>query len=166
MSPLARDLQITEVPYFFSVLAIQAKKKRYKAPKARMKPDDSKSKPKRYCSEVCTAMTTILSVVKIYRIVSVFVTSSGSVSSFNEEDYEVDENSDEEEQEEPGDYIKGTLCTVWRCFQQLCLKFMHNDSDLRQTKLLTRLERCRGVYSSLFCLGQFSWEFSLSSMYL
>lgn len=62
-------------------------------------------------------MTPVLSVVKIYLIVFVFVTSSGSVSSFNEDDYEVDENSDEEEQEEPGDYIKGTLCTVaWRCF--------------------------------------------------
>lgn len=60
------------------VLAIQAKKKRYKAQKARMKPDDSKTKAK-----------------------------SGSVSSFNDEDYEVDENSDEEEQEDPGDYIKG-----------------------------------------------------------
>lgn len=60
------------------VLAIQAKKKRYKAPKARMRPEDSKTKPK-----------------------------SGSVSSFNDEDYEVDENSDDEEQEEPGDYCKG-----------------------------------------------------------
>lgn len=60
------------------VLVIQAKKKRLKAPKARMRPEDSKSKPK-----------------------------SGSVSSFNDEDYEVDENSDEEEQEEPGDYLKG-----------------------------------------------------------
>jgi len=38
--------------------------------------------------------------------------SSGSVSSFNDEDYEVDENSDEEEQEEPGDYCKGTLAIV------------------------------------------------------
>lgn len=38
--------------------------------------------------------------------------SSGSVSSFNDEDYEVDENSDEEEQEEPGDYCKGTLSNV------------------------------------------------------
>ncbi|XP_020606027.1 SRSF protein kinase 1-like isoform X2 [Orbicella faveolata] len=43
-----------------------------------MRPEDSKTKPK-----------------------------SGSVSSFNDEDYEVDENSDEEEQEEPGDYCKG-----------------------------------------------------------
>lgn len=38
--------------------------------------------------------------------------SSGSVSSFNDEDYEVDENSDEEEQEEPGDYCKGTTAPV------------------------------------------------------
>lgn len=44
---------------------------------------------------------------------SVFcIMSSGSVSSFNDEDYEVDENSDEEEQEEPGDYCKGTLSNV------------------------------------------------------
>ena len=44
---------------------------------------------------------------------SVFcIMSSGSVSSFNDEDYEVDENSDEEEQEEPGDYCKGTLANV------------------------------------------------------
>ena len=40
------------------------------------------------------------------------IMSSGSVSSFNDEDYEVDENSDEEEQEEPGDYCKGTLAIV------------------------------------------------------
>lgn len=40
------------------------------------------------------------------------VMSSGSVSSFNDEDYEVDENSDEEEQEEPGDYCKGSLRNV------------------------------------------------------
>ncbi|XP_067025383.1 SRSF protein kinase 1-like isoform X1 [Acropora muricata] len=60
------------------VLVMQARKKRYKAAKARMKPDDSKTKPK-----------------------------SGSVSSFNDEDYEVGENSDEEEQEDPGDYVKG-----------------------------------------------------------
>lgn len=60
------------------VLAIQAKKKRYKAPKARMRPEDTKSKPK-----------------------------SGSVSSFNDDDYEVDENSDDEEQEDSGDYCKG-----------------------------------------------------------
>ncbi|KAJ7376060.1 hypothetical protein OS493_037167 [Desmophyllum pertusum] len=33
---------------------------------------------------------------------ALFSTSSGSVSSFNDDDYEVDENSDEEEQEEPG----------------------------------------------------------------
>ena len=33
---------------FILVLAIQAKKKRYKAQKARMKPDDSKTKAKRY----------------------------------------------------------------------------------------------------------------------
>lgn len=39
---------------------------------------------------------------------ALFSTSSGSVSSFNDDDYEVDENSDEEEQEEPGDYCKGT----------------------------------------------------------
>ena len=38
--------------------------------------------------------------------------SSGSVSSFNDEDYEVDENSDEEEQEEPGDYCKGSFRNV------------------------------------------------------
>ncbi|XP_015774598.1 PREDICTED: SRSF protein kinase 1-like [Acropora digitifera] len=60
------------------VLVMQARKKRYKAAKARMKPDDSKTKPK-----------------------------SGSVSSFNDEDYEVGENSDDEEQEDPGDYVKG-----------------------------------------------------------
>jgi len=65
------------------VLVMQARKKRYKAAKARMKPDDSKTKPK-----------------------------SGSVSSFNDEDYEVGENSDDEEQEDPGDYVKGTLCGV------------------------------------------------------
>lgn len=54
--------------------------------------------------------------------------SSGSVSSFNDEDYEVDENSDEEEQEEPGDYIKGSSRNVasgglkWFCnsFRILC----------------------------------------------
>lgn len=40
-------------------------------------------------------------------IVSLSCYFSGSVSSFNDEDYEVDENSDEEEQEEPGDYLKG-----------------------------------------------------------
>lgn len=38
------------------------------------------------------------------------VVCSGSVSSFNDEDYEVGENSDDEEQEDPGDYVKGTLC--------------------------------------------------------
>ncbi|XP_022795163.1 SRSF protein kinase 3-like isoform X2 [Stylophora pistillata] len=43
-----------------------------------MRPEDTKSKPKR-----------------------------GSVSSFHDDDYEVDENSDDEEQEEPGDYCKG-----------------------------------------------------------
>ncbi|KAK3740601.1 hypothetical protein QZH41_009719, partial [Actinostola sp. cb2023] len=32
---------------------------------------------------------------------------SGSVSSYNDEDYEVDENSDDEEQEDPNDYCKG-----------------------------------------------------------
>lgn len=41
--------------------------------------------------------------------------SSGSVSSFNDEDYEVDENSDDEEQEEPGDYCKGTFCSSETC---------------------------------------------------
>lgn len=40
------------------------------------------------------------------------VVCSGSVSSFNDEDYEVGENSDDEEQEDPGDYVKGTLCEV------------------------------------------------------
>lgn len=40
------------------------------------------------------------------------IMSSGSVSSFNDEDYEVDENSDEEEQEEPGDYCKGSFRNV------------------------------------------------------
>ena len=35
------------VQSIFSVLAIQAKKKRYKAPKTRMRPEDSKTKPKR-----------------------------------------------------------------------------------------------------------------------
>lgn len=34
------------------------------------------------------------------------------MSSFNDEDYEVGENSDDEEQEDPGDYVKGTLCGV------------------------------------------------------
>ena len=34
------------------------------------------------------------------------------MSSFNDEDYEVGENSDDEEQEHPGDYVKGTLCGV------------------------------------------------------
>ena len=81
------------------------------------------------------------------------VKSSGSVSSFNDEDYEVDENSDEEEQEEPGDYIKGTLCTVVRLF---CLKFIHNDSDLQQAKLLTRPLRGREVLSSSFYGCEFS----------
>lgn len=37
------------------------------------------------------------------------------MSSFNDEDYEVDENSDEEEQEEPGDYCKGTLANLSEC---------------------------------------------------
>lgn len=34
--------------FIVSVLVMQARKKRYKAAKARMKPDDSKTKPKRY----------------------------------------------------------------------------------------------------------------------
>lgn len=34
--------------FIISVLVMQARKKRYKAAKARMKPDDSKTKPKRY----------------------------------------------------------------------------------------------------------------------
>ena len=38
--------------------------------------------------------------------------SSGSVSSFNDDDYEVDENSDDEEQEESGDYCKGMLARI------------------------------------------------------
>ncbi|XP_032234665.2 SRSF protein kinase 1 isoform X2 [Nematostella vectensis] len=60
------------------VLAVQSKKKRCKVAKARMRPEDPKPKGK-----------------------------SGSVSSYNEDDYEVDENSDDEEQEDPNDYCKG-----------------------------------------------------------
>ena len=49
---------------------------------------------------------------------------SGSVSSYNEDDYEVDENSDDEEQEEPEDYCKGiyrSMCSATCCsrFDQL-----------------------------------------------
>ena len=41
------------------------------------------------------------------------MTYSGSVSSFNDydEDYEVGEDTEDEEQEEPGDYIKGEVQT-------------------------------------------------------
>lgn len=67
------------------------------------------------------------------------VISSGSVSSFNDEDYEVEENSDEEEQEEPGDYIKGTLHK--EVLLQFCLKFLNMKSDLNPAKLLTRPPR-------------------------
>ncbi|EDO38245.1 predicted protein, partial [Nematostella vectensis] len=65
------------------VLAVQSKKKRCKVAKARMRPEDPKPKGKS------------------------FILCSGSVSSYNEDDYEVDENSDDEEQEDPNDYCKG-----------------------------------------------------------
>lgn len=42
---------------------------------------------------------------------------SGSVSSYNEDDYEVDENTDEEEQEEPEDYCKG-IQAVLGCIER------------------------------------------------
>lgn len=86
--------------------------------------------------------------------------SSGSVSSFNDEDYEVDENSDEEEQEEPGDYCKGTFVSQRAreaCKFQVVLQFLshfvHKDSDLNQNKLLILLLRRREVYSSLLCVA-------------
>lgn len=52
--------------------------------------------------------------------------SSGSVSSFNDEDYEVDENSDEEEQEEPGDYIKGTYVSQRKRENLAIFKWLYN----------------------------------------
>lgn len=83
--------------------------------------------------------------------------SSGSVSSFNDEDYEVDENSDEEEQEEPGDYCKGTSANVTResCNFQVVLQsfrilYTRTYSDLNQSKLLIRLLRRKEVKSSLY----------------
>lgn len=69
-----------------------------------MRPEDTKSKPKRWAYG---DRTWKLADAKVNGLALFCVTSSGSVSSFNDEDYEVDENSDEEEQEEPGDYIKG-----------------------------------------------------------
>lgn len=90
---------------------MQARKKRYKAAKARMKPDDSKAKPKRYGTlQLTTCCENVFQDETDMFFFSVI--SSGSVSSFNDEDYEVGENSDDEEQEDPGDYMKGTLCGV------------------------------------------------------
>lgn len=65
------------------------------------------------------------------------IMSSGSVSSFNDEDYEVDENSDEEEQEEPGDYCKGSFRNV----ASGALKWFYNSSRIlyRVTAIYTRL---------------------------
>ncbi|KAJ7376065.1 hypothetical protein OS493_037173 [Desmophyllum pertusum] len=68
---------------------------------------------------------------------ALFSTSSGSVSSFNDDDYEVDENSDEEEQEEPGDYCKGTQALRVNVLQTLSLS-TDKDSDLNQAELFIR----------------------------
>lgn len=64
------------------------------------------------------------------------------MSSFNDEDYEVGENSDDEEQEDPGDYVKGTLCGVackrsCFCSYGVCLKSSHNNSDICEIKFFT-----------------------------
>lgn len=73
---------------------------------------------------------------------SVFcIMSSGSVSSFNDEDYEVDENSDEEEQEEPGDYCKGTLSNVASCG----LKWFYNSFRIFYTR--TAIYRLNYAYA-------------------
>ena len=98
-------------PYYLSVLAIQAKKKRYKAPKARMRPEDTKSKPKRWANlyYIQGGVASLLLQRPKFKGFLFSVMSSGSVSSFNDDDYEVDENSDDEEQEDSGDYCKGKL---------------------------------------------------------
>lgn len=72
--------------------------------------------------------------------------SSGSVSSFNDEDYEVDENSDEEEQEEPGDYCKGTLAIV----ASVGLKWFYNSFRILYTRtaIYTRLNYAYSCWDS------------------
>lgn len=62
---------------------------------------------------------------------------SGSVSSYNDDDYEVDENSDDEEQEDPNDYIKGKFtCTVsLHCTYELWTNI--NDLVFAICKLIT-----------------------------
>lgn len=83
--------------------------------------------------------------------------SSGSVSSFNDEDYEVDENSDEEEQEEPGDYCKGTRdACKFQVVLQFLSHFIHSDKDLNQSKLLIRLLRPKKIYFSFLCCCEYS----------
>jgi len=149
-------------------LAIQAKKKRYKAPKARMRPDDTKSKPKRYGEFLYNELAEEAEACRYQHLMNGLspfsVISSGSVSSFNDEDYEVEENSDEEEQEEPGDYIKGTLHK--EVLFQFCLKFLNMKSDLNPAKLLTGPPRCNLVCSLLLCCWEFSWEFRLHSIHV
>ena len=52
------------------------------------------------------------------------------MSSFNDEDYEVDENSDEGEQEEPGDYCKGSLTNA----ASGALKWFYNSFRILYTR--------------------------------
>jgi len=69
-----------------------------------MKPEESKTKTKR-CTRKSTCWKFVLPTTVNLPILFYF--HSGSVSSYNDEDYEVDENSDDEEQEDPNDYCKG-----------------------------------------------------------
>ena len=118
-----------------AVLAIQAKKKRYKAPKARMKQEEkSSSKSSKRFARIASVVLVEFGLLKSFWLPKlksfISLTCSGSVSSFNDydEDYEVGEETDDEEQEEPGDYIKGETkigsveiarqtCSIQKLFQ-------------------------------------------------